>query len=175
MMRDDLGCGGALMAALLLLLFVAIVTGAAALPVLNGHGLSWDTSASQNYWATRAAMDQVRQQEETARTLARETESTRRNAAMQLTLQVMAVAGMLAGTLVAGVVQWGRTVRHRDMQRTEQVRLCMAYVAQCYLPGADVEVATLPGRGVVVVDHDAGEVVPVAAIEQALMLPAPRR
>ena len=97
------------------------------------------------------------------------------NADLMLTLQVMAVAGMAGAAVMVGVTQWGRTVRHRDTQRTEQVRLCMAYVAHYYLPGADVEVRTLPGRGVVVVDHDVGEVVPVAVIEQTFQPPAVRR
>ena len=172
-MRDDPGCGGLLVALMMLLLLC--VGGMSALPVLNSNGLSWDTSAAQQWQAQRTAMEQTRQREETARTIAREREATERNAAMMLTLQVMAVAGTAAGVLIAGVTQWGRTVRHRDTQRTEQVRLCMAYVAHYYLPGADVEVATLPGRGVVVVDHDAGEVVPVAVIEQTFQPPVVRR
>ena len=172
-MRDDPGCGGLLVALMVLLLLC--VGGVSALPVINGNGLSWDTSAAQNWQAQRTAIEQTRQREETARTIAREQEATERNAAMMLTLQVMAVAGTVAGVLIAGVTQWGRTVRHRDTQRTEQVRLCMAYVAHYYLPGADVEVRTLPGRGVVVVDHDAGEVVPVAVVEQTMQLPAVRR
>ena len=173
-MRDDPGCGGLLMA-LLVLLLVLTLGGISALPVLNSNGLSWDTSAAQSWQAQRAATEQVRQREETARTIAREREATERNAAMMLTLQVMAVAGMVGAAVMVGVTQWGRTARHRDTQRTEQVRLCMAYVAHHYLPGADVEVATLPGRGVVVVDHDAGEVVPVAVIEQTFQPPVVRR
>ena len=172
-MRDDPGCSGLLMVLLLLLLLC--VGGVSALPVINGNGLSWDTSAAQNWQASRTAIEQTRQREETARTIAREREATERNAAMMLTLQVMAVAGMAGAAVMVGVTQWGRTVRHRDTQRTEQVRLCMAYVAHYYLPGADVEVRTLPGRGVVVVDHDAGEVVPVAVIEQTFQPPAVRR
>ena len=146
------------------LLWIGIVTGAGALPVLNSGGLSWDTTSAMHWQAQRADLAKVRAVEE-----------TKRNADMMLTLQVMAVAGMAGAAVMVGVTQWGRTVRHRDTQRTEQVRLCMAYVAQHYLPGDDVEVRTLPGRGVVVVDHDAGEVVPVAVVEQTMQLPAVRR
>ena len=174
-MRDDPGCMGALLSWALFGLFLLTVGGMAALPVLNGNGLSWDTTAAQNWQAQRTAIEQTRQREETARTVAREQEATERNAALMLTLQVMAVAGTAAGVLIAGAVQLARTVRHRDTQRTEQVRLCVAYIAYHYLPGADVEVRTLPGRGVVVVDHDAGEVVPVAVIEQTFQPPAVRR
>ncbi len=174
-MRDDPGFLGAIIAWVVFGVFLMCVGGMAALPVLNSNGLSWDTSAAQQWQAQRAATEQVRQREETARTIAREREATERNAAMMLTLQVMAVAGVAGAAVMVGVTQWGRTVRHRDTQRTEQVRLCMAYVAQHYLPGADVEVRTLPGRGVVVVDHDAGEVVPVAVIETTFQPPAVRR
>ena len=146
------------------LLWIGIVTGAGALPVLNSGGLSWDTTSAMHWQAQRADLAKVRAVEE-----------TKRNADMMLTLQVMAVAGMAGAAVMVGVTQWGRTVRHRDTQRTEQVRLCMAYVAHYYLPGADVEVRTLPGRGVVVVDHDAGEVVPVAVIETTFQPPAVRR
>lgn len=146
------------------LLWIGIVTGAGALPVLNSGGLSWDTTSAMHWQAQRADLAKVRAVEE-----------TKRNADLMLTLQVMAVAGTVGGAVIVGVTQWGRTVRHRDTQRTEQVRLCMAYVAHHYLPGADVEVATLPGRGVVVVDHDAGEIVPVAVIETTFQPPAVRR
>lgn len=146
------------------LLWIGIVTGAGALPVLNSGGLSWDTTSAMHWQAQRADLAKVRAVEE-----------TKRNADLMLTLQVMAVAGTVGGAVMVGVTQWGRTVRHRDTQRTEQVRLCMAYVAHYYLPGADVEVRTLPGRGVVVVDHDAGEVVPVAVIETTFQPPAVRR
>jgi len=146
------------------LLWIGIVTGAGALPVLNSGGLSWDTTSAMHWQAQRADLAKVRA-----------VEDTKRNADLMLTLQVMAVAGMAGAAVMVGVTQWGRTVRHRDTQRTEQVRLCMAYVAQHYLPGADVEVRTLPGRGVVVVDHDAGEVVPVAVIETTFQPPAVRR
>jgi len=168
MMRDDPGCGGALMLALLVLVLLGVVTGAAALPVLNGGGLSWDTSASQNYWARRAAMDEVRQREETARTIAREAESTQRNAALMLTLQVVAVAGMAGATVIVGVTQWGRTSRHRETERTRRVQLLEGYVARYYLPQANVEVRELPGRGVVVVDHDAGAIVPYSVARQVM-------
>jgi hypothetical protein len=161
--------------ALLVLLLVLTVGGMSALPVLNSNGLSWDTSAAQQWQAQRTAMEQTRQREETARTIAREREATERNAAMMLTLQVMAVAGMVGAAVMVGVTQWGRTARHRDTQRTEQVRLCMAYVAHHYLPGADVEVRTLPGRGVVVVDHDTQEVTPYAIVQRVMQLPAVRR
>lgn len=167
-MRDDLGCGGALMASLLLMLLMGVVTGAAALPVLNGGGLSWDTSASQTYWAKRAAIDEVRQSEETARTIAREREATERNAALMLTLQVMAVAGMAGGAVIVGVTQWGRTSRHRETERTRRVQLLEGYVARYYLPEANVEVRELPGRGVVVVDHDAGAIVPYSVARQVM-------
>ena len=146
------------------LLWIGIVTGAGALPVLNSGGLSWDTTSAMHWQAQRADLAKVRA-----------VEDTKRNADLMLTLQVMAVAGMAGAAVMVGVTQWGRTVRHRDTQRTEQVRLCMAYVAHYYLPGADVEVRTLPGRGVVVVDHDAGEVVPVAVIETTFQPPAVRR
>jgi len=175
-MRDDPGCMGVIVAWAVFAVFLAVVGGmSAGLPVLNGNGLSWDTSAAQHWQAQRTAIEQTRQREETARTIAREQEATERNAALMLTLQVAAVAGTVGGVLIVGVTQWGRTVRHRDTQRTEQVRLCMAYIAHYYLPGADVEVRTLPGRGVVVVDHDAGEIVPVAVIEQTFQPPAVRR
>ena len=172
-MRDDPGCGGLLVALMVLLLLC--VGGVSALPVINGNGLSWDTSAAQNWQAQRTAIEQTRQREETARTIAREQEATERNAAMMLTLQVMAVAGTVAGVLIAGVTQWGRTVRHREEQVTERVRLLEGYVARYYLPDADVEIAPLPGRGPVVVDHDAGEIVPYAVARQAMQLPAVRR
>ena len=175
MMRDEPGCLGAIIAWIVFAVFLMCVGGMAALPVINGNGLSWDTSAAQQWQAQRTAIEQTRQREETARTIAREREATERNAALMMTLQVVAVAGTAAGAVIVGVTQWGRTVRHRDTQRTEQVRLCMAYVAHHYLPGADVEVATLPGRGVVVVDHDAGEIVPVAVIETTFQPPAVRR
>lgn len=172
MMRDEPGCMGAIIAWIVFAVFLMCVGGMAALPVLNGNGLSWDTSAAQQWQAQRTAIEQTRQREETARTIAREREATERNAALMMTLQVMAVAGTAAGVLVVGVTQWGRTVRHREEQVTERVRLLECYVARYYLPGADVEIATLPGRGPAVVDHDAGEIVPYAVARQAMQLPA---
>jgi hypothetical protein len=38
-----------------------------------------------------------------------------------------------------------------------------------------VEVRTLPGRGVVVVDHDTQEVTPYAIVQRVMQLPAVRR
>ena len=173
-MRDDPGCMGAIVAWALFGVFLLVVGGMSALPVINGNGLSWDTSAAQQWQAQRAAMEQTRQREETARTIVREQEATERNAALMLTLQVVAVAGTVGGVLIVGVTQWGRTVRHESTQRTERIRLCEGYIAR-YLPDARAEVRTLPGRGVVVVDHDAGEVTPYAIVQRVMQLPAVRR
>ena len=112
--------------------------------------------------------DQERQREETARTIAREAESTQRNAALMLTLQVVAVAGMAGATVIVGVTQCGRTSRHRETERTRRVQLLEGYVARYYLPQANVEVRELPGRGVVVVDHDAGAIVPYSVARQVM-------
>jgi len=138
------------------LLWIGIVTGAGALPVLNSGGLSWDTTSAMHWQAQRADLAKVRAVEE-----------TKRNAAMMLTLQVMAVAGTAAGVLIVGVTQWGRTVRHESTQRTERIRLCEGYIDR-YLPGARAEVRTLPGRGVVVVDHDTQAVTPYAIVRRVM-------
>jgi hypothetical protein len=166
-MRDDPGCLGVIIAWVVFGVFLVCVGGMAALPVINGNGLSWDTSAAQHWQAQRAATEQVRQREETARTIAREREATERNAAMMLTLQVMAVAGTVGGTLIVGVTQWGRTVRHESSQRTERVRLCQDYIARYYLPGARVEVGTHHGLPAVI-DHDSGEIVPYALVQREM-------
>ena len=165
--RDDRGCLGAIIAWAVFVAFLMCVGGMAALPVLNGNGLSWDTSATQQWQAQRAATEQARQREETARTVVREQEATERSLAWQHTLQVVAVVGGVAGVLIVGAVQLGRTVRHESTQRTERIRLCEGYIDR-YLPDARAEVRTLPGRGVVVVDHDAGEVTPYAIVRRVM-------
>ena len=153
------------------LLWIGIVTGAGALPVLNSGGLSWDTESAMHWQAQRAEVAKVREAEE-----------TKRNADWQETLRVVAIVGGAASVLIVAAVQGGRTVRHRDVQITERVRLCTAYVAQHYLPSDDVEVRQARGpwwpltpKRVEVVDHGAQEIVPVALIEQTMQLPAVRR
>ena len=153
------------------LLWIGIVTGAGALPVLNSGGLSWDTESAIHWQAQRAEVARVRAVEDTKRALA-----------WQETLRVVAIVGGAAGVLIVAAIQGGRTIRHRDVQITERVRLCTAYVAQHYLPGDDVEVRQVRGpwwpltpKRVEVVDHDAGEIVPYAVARQAMQLPAVRR
>ena len=153
------------------LLWIGIVTGAGALPVLNSGGLSWDTESAIHWQAQRAELAKVR-----------EVEQTKRNADWQETLRIVAIVGGAASVLIVAAVQGGRTVRHRDVQITERVRLCRDYVAQHYLPGDDVEVRQVRGpwwpitpKRVEVVDHGAQEIVPVAVIEQTFMPPAVRR
>lgn len=142
-MKDDPGCLGAIIAWIVFGVFLLCVGGMAALPVLNGSGLSWDTSAAQSWQAQRVALEQARQREETARTVVREQEQTARSLAWQRTLQVVAVMGGVAGTLIVGAVQLGRTVRHESTQRTERIRLCEGYIDR-YLPDARAEVRTPP-------------------------------
>ena len=165
--RDDTGCLGTSVAWAVFVAFLMCVGGMAALPVLNGSGLSWDTSAAQSWQAQRVALEQTRQSEETARTVVREQEQTARSLAWQHTLQVVAVMGGVAGTLVVVAVQAGRTVRHESTQRTERIRLCEGYIDR-YLPDARAEVRTLPGRGVVVVDHDTQAVTPCAIVRRVM-------
>ena len=166
-MRDDPGCMGAIIAWIVFGVFLLCVGGMAALPVLNGSGLSWDTSAAQSWQAQRVALEQTRQREETARTVVREQEATERSLAWQHTLQVVAVMGGVAGTLIVVAVQAGRTVRHESTERTRRVALCEGYIDR-YLPGARAEVRTLPGRGVVVVDHDTQAVTPYAIVRRVM-------
>ena len=169
----DAGCFGLSVAVMLagVVLAVGIYAGAGSLPVINSGGLAWDTSAATNYWQQRAELAKVR-----------EVEQTKRNADWQETLRVVAIVGGAAAVLIVVAVQGGRTVRHRDVQITERVRLCRDYVAQHYLPGDDVEVRQVRGpwwpitpKRVEVVDHGAQEIVPVAVIEQTFMPPAVRR
>ncbi len=167
MMRDEPGCMGALLAWLLFGLFLLTLGGMSALPVLNSGGLSWDTSAAQSWQAQRTERERVQAEVDKVRAV----EGTKQAEAWQRTLQVLAVAGGVAGALIVGTVQWGRTVRHRETQVTERVRLLEGYVARYYLPGDNVEVRTLPGRGPVVVDHDAGEIVPYDVARQAMQWP----
>jgi len=166
-MRDDPGCMGAIIAWIVFGVFLLCVGGMAALPVLNGSGLSWDTSAAQSWQAQRVALEQTRQREETARTVVREQEATERSIAWQHTLQVVAIVGGIAGTLVVVAVQAGRTVRHESSQRTERVRLCQDYIARYYLPGARVEVGHHNGLPAVI-DHDSGEIVPYALVQREM-------
>jgi hypothetical protein len=153
------------------LLWIGIVTGAGALPVLNSSGLSWDTESAMHWQAQRADLAKVRAVEETKRTIA-----------WQETLRTFGIVGGAAAVLIVLATQWGRTARHREEQYTERVRLCTAYVASRYLPGDDVEVRQVRGpwwpltpKRVEVVDHGAQEIVPVAVIEQTMQLPAVRR
>lgn len=153
------------------LLWIGIVTGAGALPVLDSNGLSWDTASAMHWQAQRADLAKVRAVEETKRAIA-----------WQETLRMCAIVGGAASVLIVAAVQGGRTARHRDQQITERVRLCRDYVAQHYLPGDDVEVRQVRGpwwpitpKRVEVVDHGAQEIVPVAVIEQTFMPPAVRR
>ena len=165
--RDDRGCLGAIIAWAVFVAFLMCVGGMAALPVLNGNGLSWDTSATQQWQAQRAATEQARQREETARTVVREQEATERSLAWQHTLQVVAVVGGVAGVLIVVSVQAGRTARHESTERTRRIALCEGYIDR-YLPGARAEVRTLPGQGVVVVDHDAQAVTPYAIVRRVM-------
>lgn len=171
MRRDEPGCMGAIIAWVMFGVFLLAVGGMAALPVLNSSGLSWDTSAAQHWQAEQTERARLRAEVDRARAV----EGTKQAIAWQETLRVIAIAGGVAGTLVVVAVQAGRTVRHESTQRTERVRLLEAYVALYYLAGDNVEVRTLPGRGPVVVDHDAGEIVPYEAARQAMQSPAVRR
>lgn len=153
------------------LLWIGIVTGAGALslPVHRRRGVPTQAAAVEH--GQRADLAKVRAVEE-----------TKRNADWQETLRIVAIVGGAASVLIVAAVQGGRTVRHRDQQITERVRLCRDYVAQHYLPGDDVEVRQVRGpwwpitpKRVEVVDHGAQEIVPVAVIEQTFMPPAVRR
>ena len=178
MRRDEPGCMGLILAWALFCLFVLTIGGTAALPVLNKAGLSWDTSAAQQWQTERTERERIQAEVDKVRAV----EATKQAAETAEMLSVWAIVGGVATVLVVGAVQAGRTVRHRDEQITERVRLCRDYVAQHYLPGDDVEVRQVRGpwwpitpKRVEVVDHGAQEIVPVAVIEQTFMPPAVRR
>lgn len=108
------------------------------------------------------------QREETARVQARE--ETERVQAEQwgATVRAWAWPAAIGAILIVVAVQAGRTIRHRDTERTRQRALLLLYARQTLPPGAHVEV--LPWRGeLALVDHDGGEIVPysVAALTLA--------
>lgn len=167
MRRDEPGCMGLILAWALFCLFVLTIGGTAALPVLNKAGLSWDTSAAQQWQTERTERERIQAEVDKVRAV----EATKQAAETSEMLSVWAIVGGVATVLVVGAVQAGRTVRHESTQRTERIRVLEGYVARYYLPGDNVEVRTLPGRGPVVVDHDAGEIVPYDVARRAMQYP----
>lgn len=71
-----------------------------------------------------------------------------------------------AAALVVAAVQAGRTLRHRESERTRRRALLAWYMAHCLPPGARAEIVTHRGD-LAVANHDAAEIVPysVAALE----------
>ena len=104
---------------------------------------------------------------ETAQRLARE--QTARVQAEQWGATVRGWAWPAAGiaVLIVVAVQTGRTLRHRESERTRRTTLLMLYARQMLPPGAQVEV--LPYRGdLALADHDAGEIIPYAVAARDL-------
>ena len=104
--------------------------------------------------------------QETRQIQAQEWNATLRSLGQAGTIVAVAVAA--AAVLLVAAVQAGRTLRHRESERTRRVALLGAYITQMLPPGAHAEIVTVRG-GLAVVDHDNEEIVPysVAALEMA--------
>lgn len=98
-MSDNNGCGAGF--ALLAIMVVFIAAMAIGGPVITGGGLSWDSSAAINRTNARLEQERVRQAAETARVREREETARIMSDNMMVTIQWLAVAGVIVGGIAA--------------------------------------------------------------------------
>jgi hypothetical protein len=155
-MHDQPGVGGFIWAAFCL--FVAVYLGYVVVGTLN----------NPTYQEGYTARYQAYQDGETARAQAREETERVQSEQWNATLRQWAWPSAAGAILIVVAAQAGRTLRHRESERTRRRALLLLY-ARAYLP-ADAQVQIIDYRGdLALVDHDAGEIVPysVAALTVA--------
>lgn len=158
---------------LLLLVFAglwlaaALVGSTGSLPVLSNGNLTWDTRPVETWQANRTARFVAEQQQETARKQAEEETSRKAIEEWNATFRTWAMWGAVIAVLVVIAVQTGRTLRHRETQRTARVALLQNYIALSYPAGANVQITSWQGAPAII-DHDGGEIVPYQVAQQEM-------
>ena len=152
-MRDEPGVGGFIWAAFCLC--VSVYLGYVIVGTLNNP--TYQDGYTARYEAYQAG--------ETARAQAREETERVQSEQWNATLRQWAWPSAAGAILIVVAAQAGRTLRHRESERTRRRALLLLYARE-YLP-ADTRVQIIDYRGdLALADHDAGEIIPysVAAL-----------
>ncbi len=139
----------------MILTFAAMLASEGVAPVIDGGGLSWDSTAyvTRSNNQTTIAVTKEREATERNRQL---TEAVR---SIVVVLGVVAIAAIIAAVIGVGIVQYHRTRRQRNETQLK-LRMYLAYI------GVNGNVGHYHGE-LGVFDHDHGEFIPagVALLE----------